>query len=247
MALRSSGRLRQELECEQQRIDGAQENLRRLETQWAELCGEQRFAALRRELEQARAAYEKLRELDDAEWEEVASRHREKKLRPFLQSFALEFARIPGLGPAELARLASRGIVTAADISPEKLMSMRFIDLELVKALLLFKGVATRAFRFDPVIGVPGRESKALEDAQALRRARLVKQLQQGALELAEVRRQTLAWRDVLGRGLHKQRAELAELRSHAVWTHPRGLVPPPAVTPIRPGSAGSSAPSAGR
>ena len=174
--------------------------------------------------EAARAAYEGLGGIDDAEWDEVTSRHREKKLRPFLQSFALEFARIPGLGPAELGRLASRGITTAADITPEALMSMRFIDLELVKALLLFKGVATRAFRFDPVIGVPGRESKALEDAQAQRRAKLVKQLQQGALELAEVRRQTLAWREVLGRGLQAKRIELKELQSHAVWTHSRGL-----------------------
>jgi DNA-binding helix-hairpin-helix protein with protein kinase domain len=246
VALRTSGRWRRELEREQQRIDAAQDNLRRLEVQWADLCGDQRFLARKRELEQARAAYERLREVEEKEWDEVTSRYRDLKLRPFLQSFALEFARIPGLGPAELARLASRGIATAADITPEQLMSMRFIDLELVKALLLFKGVATRAFRFDPVIGVPGRESKALEDAQALRRARLVKQLQQGALELAEVRRQTLAWRDVLGRGLHTQRAELTQLRTHAVWTHVRS-VPAPRGGPLRPGSAGSSAPSVGR
>ena len=179
---------------------------------------------MKRELEAARAAYERLGGIEDAEWDKVTNRHREKKLRPFLQSFALEFARIPGLGPAELGRLASRGIATAADITPEALMSMRFMDLELVKALLLFKGVATQAFRFDPVIGVPGRESKALEDAQALRRAKLVKQLQQGALELAEVRRQTLAWREVLGRGLQARRIELDELQSHAVWTHSRAL-----------------------
>jgi DNA-binding helix-hairpin-helix protein with protein kinase domain len=246
VALRSSSRLRRELEREQRGIAACETNLRRLETQWAELCGDQRFAALKRELEQARRAYERLGEVEDAEWEEVTSRHRDLKLKPFLKSFALEFARIPGLGPAELARLASRKITTAADITPEALMTMRFIDLELVKALLLFKRVATRAFRFDPVIGVPGRESKALEDAQALRRANLVKQLQQGALELAEVRRQTLAWRDVLGRGLADKRTELRELQSHAVWTHPRGL-PGPAVPPLSAGSAGSSAPSVGR
>ncbi len=246
VALRTSSRLRREVEREKQDIDACQSNVRRLEMQWAELCGDQRFVAMKRELEAARAAYERLGGIEDAEWDEVTNRHREKKLRPFLQSFALEFARIPGLGPAELGRLASRGITTAADITPEALMSMRFIDLELVKALLLFKGVATRAFRFDPVIGVPGRESKALEDAQALRRAKLVKQLQQGALELAEVRRQTLAWREVLGRGLQAKRIELKELQSHAVWTHSRGL-PGPAPTTASSGSAGSSAPSVGR
>ncbi len=138
---------------------------------------------------------------------------------PYLEGFELEFARIPGLGPAELGRLASRGITTAAHITPEALMALRGIDLDLVRALLLYKGVATRAFRFDPVIGIPGRERKALADRQTRRRAELVKTLQSGALELAEVRRQTLAWRDVLGRALREQGQHLAELRAHAVWT----------------------------
>jgi len=244
VALRTSSRLRRELEREKHDIDACQSNVRRLESQWAELCGDRRFTALKHDLQEARASYEGLKPVEDAEWEAVTSRHREQKLRPFLQSFALEFARIPGLGLAELGRLASRGITTAADITPEALMAMRFIDLELVKALLLFKGVAMRAFRFDPVIGVPGRESKALEEQQARRRADLVKKLQQGALELAEVRRQTLAWREVLGRGLRDKRSELAELQSHAVWT--RGM-PGAAPAPASSGSAGSSASSVGR
>ena len=243
VALRSSSRLRRELERERQEIDSCETNVRRLENQWEELCGERRYLAKRRELEEARAAFGRLRETEDAEWEEVTSRHREKKLKPFLASFALEFARIPGLGPAELGRLASRGIQTVADITPEALMVLRGIDLELVKALLLFKGVATRAFRFDPVIGIPGRESKALEELQAKRRAEVVKKLQQGAIELAEVRRQTLAWRDVLGRGLQDKRSELAELQGHAVWSYPGRS----AAGGASAGSAGSSARSVGR
>jgi DNA-binding helix-hairpin-helix protein with protein kinase domain len=219
VALRTSGPFRQAIERERESISACETNLRRLETQWQELCGEQRYLAKRRELEQARTALVALEALEESEWEELTSRHRDERLRPFLGTFALEFARIPGLGPAELGRLASRGIRTAADVSPEALMTLRGINLELVKALLLFKGVATRAFRFDPVAGIPGPESKALEERQALRRAELVKKLQSGAIELAEVRRQTLAWRDVLGRGLLSQRGELAELQDHAVWT----------------------------
>jgi DNA-binding helix-hairpin-helix protein with protein kinase domain len=238
LALRRSSRLRRELEREQHDIDACQTNVRRLESQWQELCGPRRFLTKKRELEEARAALAGLRALEDAEWEEVANRHREQKLRPFLESFSLEFARIPGLGPAELGRLTSRGIRTAADVSPEALMALRGIDLELVRALLFYKSVATRAFRFDPVMGVPGRDSKALEERQARRRAELVRKLQQGAIELAEVRRQTIAWRDVLGRGLQDKRRELAELQGHAVWSYPVRATS---------GSAGSSARSVGR
>src|SRR3970282_1675913 len=124
----------------------------------------------------------------------------------------------PGLGPAEPGRLASRGITTAAHITPEALMALRGIDLDLVKAVVLYKGVATRAFRFDPVIGIPGRERKALADRQTRRRAELVKTLQSGALQLGEVRRQTLAWRGAVGRALVGQRQQLDERRAHAVW-----------------------------
>src|SRR5262249_27654455 len=122
----------------------------------------------------------------------------------------------------------------------------RFINLELVKALLLWKRVATRAFRFDQVAGIPGGESRALEERQALRRAELVKKLQSGAIELAEVRRQTLAWRDVLGRGLQSQRGELAELQGHAVGSWGGRGAPASGLAPSS-GSAGSSARSAGR
>jgi DNA-binding helix-hairpin-helix protein with protein kinase domain len=236
VALRSSSRLRRELEREKQEIDACETNLRRLESQWAQLCGERRFMAKRLDLEAARTSFAGLKEVEDREWEEVTSKHREQKLRPFLQSFPLEFARIPGLGPAELGRLASRGITTAADVTPEALMALRFINLELVKALLLFKGVATRAFRFDPVIGVPARESKFLEELQSRRRAELIKKLQSGALELAEVRRQTLAWREVLSRGLHDKHQELTELQGHAVWTYAGRGGHGPAVSPASSG-----------
>jgi DNA-binding helix-hairpin-helix protein with protein kinase domain len=217
--LRNSARVRGELERETQELAACEQNVRRLEAQWAELCGEAPFATRQKKLQEARAALAGLKLLEESEWEEVTSRYREKKLKPYLEGFELEFARIPGLGPAELGRLASRGITTAAHITPEALMALRGIDLDLVKALLLYKGVATRAFRFDPVIGIPGRERKALADQQTRRRAELVKTLQSGALELAEVRRQTLAWRDVLGRALVEQRQQLVERRAHAVWT----------------------------
>jgi hypothetical protein len=73
---------------------------------------------------------------------------------------------------------------------------------------------ALRSFELDPVTGIPGRERRLLADAQAERRDALLKTLQSGALELAELRRQTLAWRDVLTRALEEARAESDRLRA---------------------------------
>ncbi len=95
-------------------------------------------------------------------------------------------------------------------------MAIRRIDLDLVRGLLLFKGVATRAFHFDPVTAIPGRDRKALEESQARRRKALLATLQSGPLFLAEARRQALAWRDALGRGLAEAHAKLARLRAEA-------------------------------
>ena len=211
---RDATREREEAERRAQEIATAQDNLCRLEEQWKSLCGDTLFRSRKKELESAKASLEGLKALEEREWAELVERFRETRLPPHLRTFALEFARIPGLGPAELARLAARGITTAADITPERLMAIRGIDLELVRALLLFKGVTTRAFAFDPVTGIPGKDRKALEESQSRRKAALLAALRSGPLFLAESRRQTLAWRDALGRGLADAHLRLARLRA---------------------------------
>jgi DNA-binding helix-hairpin-helix protein with protein kinase domain len=213
---RDPERERKEAERKGQEIRTAEENVRRLQEQWASLCGDAGFLARRKELEEAKATLEDLTAVEEREWAELAARFRETHLPVHLRTFPLEFARIPGLGPAEVARLAGRGITTAADIAPERLMTIRHIDLDLVRALLLFKGVAARAFRFDPVTGIPGRDRKTLEEKQARRRAALLGKLQSGPLFLVEARRQALLWRDVLSRGLENAHRQLYAVRAEA-------------------------------
>jgi DNA-binding helix-hairpin-helix protein with protein kinase domain len=207
---------RVETERRARAIAAEEENLHRLGGQWESLCGDAGFAARRRDLEIAKVALEGRVTLEEREWAELTERFRQTQLPPHLRTFALEFARIPGLGPAELAHLASRGVTTAADITPERLMAIRGIDLDLVRGLLLFKGVATRTFTFEPVTGIPGKDRRALEDSQRKRRETLLKTLGAGPLELARLRRETLAWRDVLGRALDETHRRLAQLRAEA-------------------------------
>jgi len=178
------------------------DELRRLEEQWRSTCGEEPFVRLREELEAARATLEGLCDADETERAALAERFRAEKLPGHLRTFPLEFARIPGLGVAEVGRLAGRGITTAADLSAERLMSIHGIDLALVRGLLLFKGVAARALSFDPVAEIPGRERRALEERQTARREALVRRLRTGALDLAETRRQILESRVSIGQRL---------------------------------------------
>ena len=210
------GAAAERLEEKHREITTCESNLRTLENQWESMCGDARFTSRRKELEDVKIALDGLSALEEREAEALTARFREKRLPLHLQTFALEFSRLPGLGPAEIARLASRGLVTAADLTPERLMAIHGIDLGLVRSLLLFKAVATRSFRFDPVTLIPGKDRKALADGQAKRRDGLSKALQAGPLELAELRRETLASREVLGRALEDTQRRLAQRRADA-------------------------------
>ena len=194
----------------------AEEELRRLENQWLRECGEGSFTNRRKELESDKVALEGLAALEQREWEELTARLREKRFAEHLRSFALLYARIPGLGLTTLGTLAARGVNTAADITPEGLMAVPGIDLALVKGLLLFKEVATRSFAFDPATGIPGKDRGELSDRQARRREMLEKTIQTGAGELAELRRRTLARREELADKLEGTHRRLAQLRAGA-------------------------------
>ncbi len=199
-----------------QEIASARGRIRRLQDQWRSLCGEGAFVRRKKALDDAKAALEGLQTVEEREWAVLAARFRDWRLPDHLRRFELEFARIPGLGPAEVAGLAGEGITTAADIAPERLMAIPNIDLDLVRSLLLFKVATTRTYKFDPVNGIPGGFRKALEDRQASRRATFLATLRSGPLFLAECRRQTLLWRDALGRALDDAHGQLARLEAEA-------------------------------
>jgi DNA-binding helix-hairpin-helix protein with protein kinase domain len=180
------------------------------------LCGDAGFVTRKRDLEDAKASLEGLKAVEEREWAELAARFRERRLPDHLRTFALEPARVAGLGPDEVASLAAEGITTAVDIAPERLMAIPHIDLELVRRLLLFKVAAARDYAFDPVTAIPGKDRKALGETQARRRAALLAALQSGPLVLAEARRQALVWRDEVGREIEDAHRQLARLRAES-------------------------------
>ena len=216
LALRRSRAERAEREERLNDLAAGEEELRRLEANWGEMCSDQRFLARRQELESSKLALESVRTLEAREWSELAERFREVGLEFHQKSFALEFARIPGLGRDQLSTLAVAGVMTASDLSPETLLPLPDLDAALVKGLLLFKDVASRSFHFDPATGIPGRDQQHLAESQNRRREDLLRTLQSGSIELAEARRQILATRDVLQRAYEELQRRLAQLRADA-------------------------------
>jgi DNA-binding helix-hairpin-helix protein with protein kinase domain len=195
-------------------VSAAELEVDRLARHWDQMCGDAAFLARRRELEEARRSVEGLRAVEEGEWQGLAARYRDLGFEDHLKGFVLEFARIPGLGPQEIRTLARAGVSTANDVTPAALDALPEIERAQAQALLLFREVAARSFVFDPVALIPGREQNDLAEAQMKRRDQLAKVLQSGALELAELRRQILSWRDVLGRTSEGLLRRLAQARA---------------------------------
>jgi DNA-binding helix-hairpin-helix protein with protein kinase domain len=215
----------QERRREQERAR-SREHIRHLEAQWRRQCGPEVFEARRKALETAKERLQALRAVEDREWAALEARFHGWRLPDHLRSFLLETARVPGLGPAEVALLAAWRITTAAEVAPERLLAIPHVDLDLVRSLLLFRVAAARAYVFDPVTGIPGQERKALLDAQTRRRAELVRTLQSGPLFLAEDRRRALVLRDEIGRALEKAHRRLALLQAEPEEPEPGGGEP---------------------
>jgi DNA-binding helix-hairpin-helix protein with protein kinase domain len=136
----------------------ARDRLRRVEEKWKNLCGDADFLKRKRQLEGAKACLEGVKAVEEREWAELAARFREKRLPDHLRTVAIASAQLPGLGPKEVALLAGEGIAAAVDVTPERLMAIPHIDLELVRRLLLFRVAAARDYAFDPVTGIPGKD-----------------------------------------------------------------------------------------
>jgi DNA-binding helix-hairpin-helix protein with protein kinase domain len=196
-------------------IAAGEEGLRRLEGMWLEECGDGAFTRRRRELREAKIALEGLPAVENREWTALAERFRGVHLQRHLAGFALEFSRIPGLGAGELETLNRSGVTSAADITAERLMAIPDIDLDLVRALLTFKAVATRSFAFDPGSGIPGMHQKALAERQTKRREELKKTVQMGAVDLVELRHQAIGRREELTPMIEEFHRQLAGLRAN--------------------------------
>ncbi|HVQ31536.1 MAG TPA: hypothetical protein VMV21_18205, partial [Vicinamibacteria bacterium] len=214
VALRRTEAEREEREKRLAEVGAAEVEVDRFARHWDQMCGDATFVARHRELEEARRAIEGLRAVEEHEWQGLAARYRELGFEDHLKGFVLEFARIPGLGPQEIRLLLAAGVSTAADVTAGALEAIPGIDHPQAQALLLFREVAARSFVVDPVALMPEREQNDLAERQLKRHDELAKTLQAGALELAELRRQILTWRDVLGRAHDGPAQRLAQARA---------------------------------
>lgn len=209
---------------------------------WQKRIDDGKFAQLKADLIRAKQELDGLTAEELRRLQECNAKRRERHLHDFLDRFEIRRAKIRGIGPAKLAMLASYGIETAADITPNAVMRVPGFGQVTSQPLLAWRRQYEGKFHYNPSptpADLAAERSIKMEIAK--RRGELHDQLAKGPAELARLAtiiNQKKATVDPSLQRLHEQRAQvIADLKF-------LNLTMPPVTLPSRSYSGYSSAPT---
>lgn len=150
------------------------------------------FAAKRQTLQAQYDRYRALSEELQRELRRLEADRRQVQLRTFLESQFIDAAQIPGIYTTDHMALASYGIETAADVSPEALRVVpgfgQRLGRQRAAALLAWRQELERRFHFDPRQGVDPAAVASLRRRYAQERSRIERELLAGPDELTKIK-----------------------------------------------------------
>jgi DNA-binding helix-hairpin-helix protein with protein kinase domain len=169
----------------------------------------QPFAAKRQDLQNRYDRYRALSEELQRELRRLETDLRQIQLRAFLESQFIDAAQIPGIYTTDQMALASYGVETAADVSPEALRAVpgfgQRLGRQRTAALLGWRQELEGRFRFDPRQGVDPAAAASVGERYARERARIAQELLAGPAELAKIKEAVLQQRAQLEADLIRQ------------------------------------------
>lgn len=184
-----------ERRARQQTLSVARQSMATTLDRWKAEAGDGKFQSKLKELSNWRTEYEGLANQLAQEKQKLQQNLRNTQLHKFLDSFFLDNCNIPGVGPARKATLASFGIETAADISWNKIMSIKGFGRKLTHELINWRKKLEQRFLFDPSKGVDPADIAAINQRFAQKRKQIEGGLLAGPENLLQVRSQILQQR----------------------------------------------------
>lgn len=177
-------------------------------------AGPEGFLAKRAGLAKLKAEYEELPKAEQQELMKLHSTAQERQKKKFLDSFYIDGADIPGIGPARKATLRSYGIETAADVKREHIRSIRGFGENLTRALVDWRASCERQFRFNPATAVSDSDRHAVRSKFAARRVAVESQLSAGAAQLQQFRQMAVSRAASLQPQVERAAKRLAQARA---------------------------------
>jgi DNA-binding helix-hairpin-helix protein with protein kinase domain len=213
-------------------IEAFRDARRRAETEWSSAqetwkrqSGNKRFLELKAEANSFINSFKGLPEEEKRRLEQLQQNKRDAQLTRFLAKYYITRARIPKVGSARKATLASYGIETAADVVRRRIEGVPGFGPHLAAHLLAWRQVIEQRFKFYPNEPVNPADIKSVHTDIARMRADLearvrksVAALQQAANDAMEQRKRLTATTNATFRRL--KQAEIDE----EIATRPIGL-----------------------
>jgi DNA-binding helix-hairpin-helix protein with protein kinase domain len=146
------------------------------------------FQARKAELERIKRELEALPQKEQIELNQLHATAKERQKQKFLDTFFIDRANIPGVGPTRKAALQSFGIETAADVSKERVMQVRGFGERLTRAILDWKHSCERRYQFNPAAAVSQADKDGVKAKFATKRSSLQRVLATAPAELQQLR-----------------------------------------------------------
>lgn len=125
----------------------------------------------------------------------------------------LDAATISGIGPAKKAALRSFGIETAADVTWNKVISVKGFGEVLTRAVVDWRKACERRFAFNPKLAITEADKNAVRTKIATRKRTIEITLNAGAAELQRVRQEMVNKANTLIPVLQSASQKLAQTR----------------------------------
>jgi DNA-binding helix-hairpin-helix protein with protein kinase domain len=172
------------------------------------------FAQKKQGLARLRDEYQQLPEREKAELANLHATAEARQKRKFLECHFIDGVTIAGVGPAKKAALRSFGIETAADVTWNKVISVKGFGEVLTRAVVDWRKACERRFVFNPNLAVTEADKNAVRSKIATRKRTLEITLNAGAAELQRLRQDMITKANTFSPRLKAASKKLAQAQA---------------------------------
>lgn len=195
--------------------DTAQQAYDQIVRQARQEVNQEAFAKKKQDLAQLWDEYQHLPEREKSEIANLYVTAETRQKHKFLERHFLDAVTISGVGPTKKAALRSFGIETAADVTWNKVISVKGFGEVLTQALVDWRKACERRFVFNPNLAVTEADKNAVRAKIATRKRTLETTLNAGAAELQRLRQDMINKAKVLSPILQATSQKLAQAQAN--------------------------------
>ena len=191
-------------------------------------AGNANFREIKQEAERQIQALQDLTREESRRLSELGAKQRDAQLRRYLEAHDIEQVRIKGIGSARKVTLKAYGIETAADITYQRIVSIRGFGASTANSLSAWRHKLEASFRFDPNQGINPTDIVAIKADIARRQTDTVNRLRQAVDVLQKISSDALKARSDPGQEAIEAWSEWkqAEADEKAIAASPARLIP---------------------